>query len=176
MRFSATALPGVEIVELERHEDERGWFARAWCAREFAARGLEDDVAQANLSYTRRAGSIRGLHFQAWPSEEAKVVRCLRGSMYDVVVDLRPESPAFRRWVAVEMEAGAQRGVYIPPGCAHGFQTLADDTEVLYLMSEFHDPETAGGVRYDDPALGIAWPLPVTEISARDRAWPLLPA
>lgn len=176
MRFTATALPGVEIVDLERHEDGRGWFARAWCAREFEARGLEAVVAQANLSYTRGAGTVRGMHFQSWPAEEAKLVRCLTGAMHDVVVDLRPESPAFRRWVAIELDGKTHRGVYIPPGCAHGFQTLVDDTEVLYLMSEFHDPAAAGGVRYDDPALAIQWPLQVTEISDKDRTWPLLPA
>jgi dTDP-4-dehydrorhamnose 3,5-epimerase len=164
----------VELVDLERQEDERGWFARAWCAREFGERKLETRLAQVNLSFNRRAGTLRGMHYQAWPSEEAKLVRCLNGALHDVVVDLRPESPTHRRWVAVRLDDEARRAVYIPAGCAHGFQTLVDETEVLYLMSEFHDPAAAGGVRYDDPALAIAWPLPVSEISAKDQSWPLL--
>lgn len=174
MRFSQVDIPGARIVDLDRHEDERGWFARAWCAREFAKEGLAASVVQVNVSRNRRAGTVRGMHFQLPPSEEGKLVRCLRGRVFDVVVDLRPESPTHRRWAGVELDEASGRALYIPPGCAHGFQTLQDDCELLYLMSEFFDPATATGVRYDDPALGIRWPRPVTEISEKDRSWPLL--
>ena len=176
MRFAPTSLPGLEIVDLDRMEDDRGWFARTWCSREFAGRGLDAEIAQINVSWNRRAGTLRGMHFQLPPSEEGKVVRCVRGRIYDVVVDLRRDSPAYRRWCALELDASAGRALFIPRGCAHGFQSLEDDTEVLYLMSRPFDPATATGVRYDDPALGIEWPLPVTEMSDKDRNWPLLDA
>lgn len=176
MHFVPTSLPGVYVVEPERLADDRGHFARAWCVREFADRGLETKLVQCSTSYNRRRGTLRGLHYQAAPHEEVKLVRCTRGAAYDVVVDLRPDSPTYRRWVAVELSAENGVAVYIPGGCAHGYQTLADDTELLYQMSEFYYPESARGVRWDDPALGIEWPECSDRIIApRDRAFPDLP-
>jgi dTDP-4-dehydrorhamnose 3,5-epimerase len=170
--FTATALPGVFVVEPERREDERGFFARTFCAREFAERGLETRVAQCSVSYSPRRATLRGLHYQAPPHAEAKLVRCTRGGIFDVAVDLRPDSPAFRRHVALALSADDRRMLYVPPGCAHGFETLTDDCEVLYQISEFHDPEAARGVRWDDPAFAIPWPLAPAVISERDRSYP----
>lgn len=173
MIFRDTALPGAYVIEPERHEDERGFFARTWCRREFAARGLNTQVVQCNVSFNRRKGTLRGLHYQVAPHEEAKLVRCTRGAVYDVIVDLRPRSPAFLRWIAVRLGAEDGRMVYVPEGCAHGFQTLEDDTEVFYQMSEFYAPECARGVRWDDPAFGIEWPAVAERVlSARDRTFP----
>jgi dTDP-4-dehydrorhamnose 3,5-epimerase len=170
--FTATAVPGAWLIDPEPREDERGWFARAFCRREFAAHGLEVDVAQASLAWSRGRATLRGLHYQAAPHAEAKLVRCTRGAIHDVVVDLRPESPAFAQHLAVELTADDRRQLYVPPGCAHGYLTLVADTEVCYQMSEFHEPAAARGVRFDDPAFGIVWPLPVAVISERDRSWP----
>ncbi len=176
MIFSNTAIPGVWVLDPEPVEDERGFFARTFCAREFAARELSTAWAQASVSVNRRRGTLRGLHYQAAPHEETKLVRCTAGAVFDVVVDLRPGSPAYALHVAVELTADNRRQMYVPPGCAHGFQTLADSTELSYLISAFHEPSAARGARFDDPRLGISWPLEPTVISARDRAWPLLPA
>jgi dTDP-4-dehydrorhamnose 3,5-epimerase len=170
--FTATALPGVVIVEPEARADERGLFARTFCAREFAAHGLETRVAQSSVSFNPRRGTLRGLHYQAPPHAEAKLVRCTRGEIFDVALDLRPDSPAFKRHVALVLTAADRRALYVPPGCAHGFETLADDCEVLYQISEFHVPESARGVRWDDPAFAIPWPLPPAVISERDRGYP----
>ena len=175
MIFSETAVPGAFVVEPERLEDERGFFARIWCAREFAERGLDARLAQCSVSVSERKGTLRGLHYQAAPHAETKLVRCTRGAIYDVIVDLRVESPAFLRHVALELSAADRRMLYVPEGVAHGFQTLADDTEVFYQISEFHHPESARGVRWDDPACAISWPLAVT-VSPRDAAWPRLRA
>jgi len=170
--FTETALAGAFVIALERREDERGFFARAWCAREFAARGLEAQVAQCNLSYNRRRGTLRGLHYQVPPHEESKLVRCVRGAIYAVAVDLRAASATFRRHVATELTADNRVALFVPRGFAFGFQTLVDDTEVFYQMSEFYAPEHGRGVRWDDPAFGIHWPLPEPIMLERDRSYP----
>lgn len=172
MRFQPTALEGVFLIDVEPARDERGFFARTFCAREFAARGLSPAVAQCNVSYNRRAGTVRGMHFQRPPAAEAKLVRCIRGAIHDVVADLRPDSPTFGRHLGVELRAEDRRALYVPPGLAHGFQTLADETEVLYQMDAFHAPGHDGGFRHDDPTFAIRWPLPVTVISDKDLGWP----
>ncbi len=171
MIFTETRLPGAFIIEPELRTDERGFFGRTWCQREFAAHGLNPRLVQCNLSGNTLAGIVRGLHYQAAPHEEAKVVSCSHGAICDVIVDLRPASPTFKEWLAVELTAANRRMLYIPEGFAHGFQTLEDDTEVVYQMSEFYVPEAARGVRWNDPAFGIRWPLPVTIISERDRSY-----
>jgi dTDP-4-dehydrorhamnose 3,5-epimerase len=174
MRFTETKLAGAFVIEPERFEDERGFFARTWCVREFEAHGLVTRLVQCSVSFNRRRGTVRGMHYQAAPHEEVKLVRCVRGAILDVIVDARPGSPTLHQWVAVELDAESQRALYVPRGFAHGFQTLADDTEVFYQISEFFHPESARGLRWDDPALGIDWPLEVSVISAKDRAYPLL--
>ncbi len=172
MIFTETALPGVVVVEPERREDARGFFARAWCAREFAARGLASRLAQGSVSFNKRRGTLRGMHYQAPPHGEAKLVRCTAGAIFDVAIDLRPDSPTYLRHVAVVLSAAARNMLHVPEGCAHGFQTLVDDTEVFYLMSEFHAPEAARGVRWNDPAFGITWPDPDPILNDRDRTYP----
>jgi dTDP-4-dehydrorhamnose 3,5-epimerase len=172
MIVSSTALPGVHLIDLEKFEDERGTFARVWCAREFAAHGLDTRLAQASLSANRRRGTLRGLHFQRPPYTEVKVVRCIRGSVYDVALDLRRSSPTYRQHVGVELSAGNGRALYLPEGCAHGFQTLEDDSEIFYQMSTSYEPSAGTGVRWNDPAFGISWPLPVTAMAPKDQAWP----
>ena len=172
MIYTCTALSGAYIVDLERVEDERGFFARSWCAREFESHGLNPRLAQCNISFNRKKGTLRGMHYQAPPHEEAKLVRCTKGALYDVILDLRPESPTFKQWLAVELTADNRRALYIPERFAHGFQTLEDDTEVSYQMSEFYHPESARGVRWDDPAFGIVWPLPNPTMSEKDRSYP----
>jgi len=174
VKFSATPLGGVFVVELERLQDERGFFARSFCQDEFRAHGLRSDIAQCNVSWNRRRGTLRGLHYQGKPHEEAKVVRCTRGALWDVAVDLREDSPTRHRWHAVELTAENCKALYIPEGVAHGFQTLADDTEVLYLMSTPYHADLSRGLRWDDPRLAIAWPLPDPIVSERDRAFPVL--
>jgi dTDP-4-dehydrorhamnose 3,5-epimerase len=172
MNFIETELGGAFVVEPERHEDERGFFARIWCRREFEERGLDADLAQCNISYNREKGTLRGMHYQHPPFAETKLVRCARGAVHDVIIDLRPGSPTFGRWLAAELTATNNRLLYIPRGFAHGFQTLEDDTEVAYQVSEFYHPEVAGCVRWDDPAFRISWPLDVTVIAPRDRDCP----
>lgn len=172
MIFQETELPGAYLIEPEKRGDERGFFARAWCAREMAEHGLAAELAQANLSRSAQAGTLRGMHFQRAPHAETKLVRCTRGSLYDVIVDLRPGSPTYRRWFGAELSADNGRMLYVPEGFAHGFQTLEDDTEAYYLVSEFYTPGAEGGVRYDDPAFAIRWPRPVTVISPKDESWP----
>jgi dTDP-4-dehydrorhamnose 3,5-epimerase len=167
-----TSIPGTRTVELERNSDERGFFARTWCREEFAREGIAIDMVQASVSHNRQRGTLRGLHFAWPPSREAKLVRCERGQVFDVIVDLRPESPAFLHHVAVTLDDQRRNALYIPAGVAHGFQTLAEDCTVLYMMSDFYRPELADGVRHDDPAFAIVWPLPVTSIIARDRDYP----
>jgi len=162
----------VRLVELEPAADERGYFARTFCAREFADAGLATTYVQQNVSYTKAAGTLRGMHFQRPPHAEVKLIRCLAGAIHDVLIDLRPDSPTYMQWEAYELAAGDGRQLYVPTGFAHGFQTRAPETEVGYMMSEYYAPDAATGVRYDDPSFGIAWPLPVTEISAKDRVWP----
>ena len=171
MIFTETNLKGAYIIDLERREDARGFFARAFCQHEFAEHGLKPVIAQANIAFNHRKGTIRGMHFQYPPAAEAKLVRCTRGAILDVIIDLRPESTTFLRHTAVELTADNRRGLYIPPRFAHGYQTLADATETTYQLSEFYSPDLADGLAYDDPAFAIAWPLPVSEISDRDRIW-----
>ncbi|WP_019877475.1 dTDP-4-dehydrorhamnose 3,5-epimerase [Sporichthya polymorpha] len=173
MIIEETKLPGAFVVTPERHVDDRGHFARAWCVDEFAAHGLTASWVQSNVSYNRRAGTLRGLHYQADPRPETKLVRCTRGAVYDVIVDLRPESPTHRQWTAVELTEHNGVAAYVPAGFAHGFQTLVDDTELCYEMSEYYVPELARGVRWDDPVLGITWPACDRRvISERDLALP----
>lgn len=171
MIFIETKLKGAFVIEPERLEDERGFFARTWCQSEFEAHGLNPRLAQCSISFNKRRGTLRGMHYQAAPHEEAKLVRCIRGAIYDVILDLRPVSPTFRQWTSVELTADNRRMVYIPEGCAHGFQTLEDSTEVFYGMSEFYCPEAARGVRWDDPAFGIEWPVQVTAVSYKDNSY-----
>jgi dTDP-4-dehydrorhamnose 3,5-epimerase len=176
MRLQQTDLAGAYVVTPERLVDDRGHFARTWCTREFAEFGLSAAWVQGNISYNRVRGTLRGLHYQADPRPETKLVRCTRGAAFDVIVDLRPGSPTFRTWVGVELSETNGVALYIPGGFAHGYQTLADDTELVYEMSEFYVPELARGVRWDDPALAIAWPESTHRIiSARDQAFADLP-
>jgi dTDP-4-dehydrorhamnose 3,5-epimerase len=175
MRFEETPLPGVWVIEVDMLGDERGWFARTFDVEELRARGLSTRVVQCNVSYSPRRGTLRGLHYQAAPHGEPKLVRCVRGATFHVALDLRPESPSYLRWHSVELSATSLRAVYLPPGVAHGLQTLADDCEVLYQMGHRHVPEFARGVRWDDPAFAIRWP-PVAgggarTLSARDRSF-----
>jgi len=172
MRLGATAIPGCMIVDIEPHRDSRGFFARIWCAKEFAAAGLPDRLAQSSLSRNTRRGTVRGLHFQRPPGQEGKLVRCVRGAILDVAVDLRHDSPTFRQHYAIELSAENYRALYIPPGCAHGFQTLVDETEVLYQMTAPFAPKLSAGVRWNDPAFGIRWPLGDVTILERDRSYP----
>lgn len=172
MKFTQTPLGGAFVVDLEPHADERGFFARTFCAREFAAQGLNDRVVQCSFSRNRRRGTLRGMHWQATPHGECKLIRCTRGAIYDVIIDLRRNSPTFRRWFAVELTAENGRALYVPPDCAHGFQTLEDNTEVFYQMSEYFVPESARGVRWNDPAFGIKWPEVGERImNARDAGY-----
>jgi dTDP-4-dehydrorhamnose 3,5-epimerase len=171
--FAETELAGAYVVDLERREDERGFFARAWCASEFGEHGLSTRLVQCNLSFNARQGTLRGMHFQRDPHAEAKLVRCTRGSVYDVIIDLRPESPTYMRWLGVELSAENRRALYVPEGFAHGYQTLVDDTETFYQVSEFYAPEAEGGVRWNDPAFGIEWPHPDAPLlSPKDASWP----
>ena len=172
MIFLPTPLDGAYIVEPELHEDDRGFFARSFCRDEFKAHGLNPHLAQCNISFNRHRGTLRGMHYQAVPHAEAKLVRCTQGAIWDVIVDLRPESPSFRLWHGVELTAANRRAQYVPEGLAHGFQTLADNSEVLYLMSQFHRPDAARGIRWDDPAFAIAWPIAGPQLSQRDRDLP----
>jgi len=172
MLFRATRLQDVRLIELEPIRDERGFFARTFCAREFAAHGLAGSFVQHSISRTARVGSIRGLHFQRPPHAEVKLIRCVSGAIYDVLVDLRPGSATYMQWEAYELRAGDGLQLYAPAGFAHGFQTLAPDSEVAYAMTAFYAPEAADGVRYDDPAFAISWPLPVADLSPKDRSWP----
>lgn len=169
MKFTTTPIAGVWLVEMERSEDDRGWFARSWCAGEFVAHGLSTAFSQSSTSFNRRRGTLRGMHYQVAPHAEAKLVRCTRGAMYDVALDLRPSSPTFCKWFAAELTADNGRALYIPEGCAHGFQTLADDTEVLYQIAGEYHPASGRGVRWDDAAFGIQWPLLEPQISDRDQ-------
>jgi dTDP-4-dehydrorhamnose 3,5-epimerase len=172
VQFIETELAGVYLLELEMRSDERGFFARTWCAREFADRGLGSRIVQCNISHNSRRGTLRGLHYQADPHAEAKLVRCTHGAIYDVILDLRPESRTFKHWLAVELSDSNRRMLYIPEGFAHGFQTIADGSEVFYQMSEFYHPEAAKGIRWNDPTFGIPWPIPNPILSARDHTWP----
>ncbi len=172
MIFRATSLAGAYVIEGERLEDERGFFARSFCRREFEAQGLVPDLVQCNISFNRRRGTLRGLHYQAAPHEEPKLVRCTLGRVHDVTVDLRPESETFKKHLAVTLSSENRTMLYVPAGLAHGFLTLEDDSEVFYQMAQFYHPTSARGVRWDDPAFGIEWPAEPTVISERDRSYP----
>lgn len=171
MKFISLPLMDAYTIELEPTVDERGFFARTWCAQEFKLRGLNPNLAQCSVSFNRQKGTLRGLHYQNEPYPEAKLVRCCSGSIYDVILDLRPTSPSYREWFAVELTAANHKMVYVPQGFAHGFQTLADETEVFYQISESYRPELAGGVRWDDPQFAIKWPVREPIISERDRTF-----
>jgi dTDP-4-dehydrorhamnose 3,5-epimerase len=172
MEFHSTRLRDAYLVRLEPARDHRGYFARTFCVEEFAAHGLETNYPQQSLSFSARRGTLRGMHYQRTPHNEAKLVRCARGAIFDVIIDIRPDSPTYRCWQAFELSSVNGCQLYIPKGFAHGFQTLCNDVEVSYLISTPYEPGFADGIRYDDPAFGIEWPLPITEISERDLHWP----
>jgi dTDP-4-dehydrorhamnose 3,5-epimerase len=172
MIFSPTPLGGAYLIDLERREDERGFFARTWCQREFEEMGLSAQLVQCSISYNARRGTLRGMHWQAAPHQESKLVRCSRGSIWDAIIDLRPDSPTYAEHFGVELTAESGRALYIPEGMAHGFVTLVDDCEVSYQMSNFHEPAAARGVRWNDPAFAIAWPIADPRLHPRDAAYP----
>jgi dTDP-4-dehydrorhamnose 3,5-epimerase len=172
MIFTETRLTGAFLIAPERRQDERGFFARTWCQQEFADEGLQTAWVQCNISFNRQRGTLRGMHYQAAPYEEAKLVRCTMGAVYDVIIDLRADSPTYRQWLAVELTADNRLMLFIPKGFAHGFQTLTDETEVFYQMSQFYAPDYGRGVRWDDPAFNIAWPADKRIISERDQGFP----
>lgn len=176
MRFIECKVSDARVTEPTPHADSRGYFMRAWCRREFAEQGIEFDPVQSNLAFSVSKGTLRGLHYQIAPALEAKLVRCTRGAVFDVVADLRPMSPTYRTWYGLHLSAENGRMLYVPEGCAHGCQSLEDNAEILYMASAFYSPEHARGIRYDDPMLGIDWPLPVSSISDQDRNWPKLEA
>jgi dTDP-4-dehydrorhamnose 3,5-epimerase len=173
MKFVDTSIAGVVRVEVDRIEDDRGYFGRYWCEREFSDAGLDVRWRQGNVGSSIRRGTLRGMHFQRVPHEEVKLVRCTRGSVFDVAIDLRPTSPTFRTWTAAELSWKNGSMLLIPEGCAHGYLTLTDESEILYLTSAFYEADAAAGVRYDDPAFGIEWPIPIEVISEQDRIWPI---
>lgn len=172
MIFETTPIPGVYTIGVEKREDERGFFARGWCQREFVEHGLPDRFAQMNISHNRRRHTLRGFHYQLAPNQEDKLLRCVRGAIFDVVIDLRPDSPTFMRSFSVELSAANYRTVLVPKGCANAFLTLADNTEVIYLVSEFYAPAAERGVRWNDPAFAIDWPAVPAVISEKDASWP----
>lgn len=172
MNFTETKLKGAYLVDLQRIEDERGFFARGWCQNVFRSHNLNPNMVQLNVGFNHKRGTVRGMHFQKAPWEEAKLVRCTRGAILDVIIDLRCDSPTYAQWLGVELTEENHRMLYSPEGFAHGYQTLADKTEIYYQTSQFYAPEFATGVRFDDPAFGIAWPLPVEMISDQDLNWP----
>lgn len=176
MIFVPTPLDGAYVVELKRHEDDRGFFARSFCREEFKALGLNPEVVQCNVSFNPQRGTLRGLHFQVAPHGEAKLVRCTQGAIWDLIVDLRAGSAGRMKWYGVELSAESRRAIYVPEGFAHGFQTLTDDAEVLYMMAESFHAESARGVRWDDPAFAIKWPIANPTMSERDRDFPLFTA
>lgn len=174
MQFRETNLPGAYVVEMQPFTDDRGQFARSWCSDEFARRGLVAEFVQGNVSLNPRTGTIRGMHWQEPPHAEVKLIRCVRGAIWDVIVDLRSRSPTYGEWFGIELSTDSFKMLYVPEGFAHGFQVLEDETEVNYMVSSPYAKHAARGIRYDDPAIGIRWPLPVTAISEADRSWPLM--
>jgi dTDP-4-dehydrorhamnose 3,5-epimerase len=174
MKFIEVKLKGAYIIDPDILEDERGFFARTFCQKEFEAHGLNPRIAQCNISFNKHKGTLRGMHYQAAPMAETKLVRCTRGAIHDVIIDLRPESPTYCQWIAEELNTENSRMMYVPEGFAHGFQTLKDDTEVFYQMSECYSPEHARGGRWNDPAFGIEWPLNTKIISEKDKSYPLI--
>jgi dTDP-4-dehydrorhamnose 3,5-epimerase len=174
MRFTETGIVGAIVIDPDPHQDDRGRFLRAWCAREFSEHGVDFLPVQANMGFSVRSGTVRGMHFQGEPALEAKLVRCTRGAIFDVVLDLRQGSSSYCKWYGVELSAENGRMLYVPQKCAHGYQTLAECTEMYYMTSEFYTPGAARGVRFDDPAFGIQWPAAATVVSEQDRNWPLM--
>jgi len=174
MIFNETKLKGAYIIDLDRKEDGRGFFARAFCQKEFEAHGLKPTIAQANVAFNHKKGTLRGMHFQFPPAAESKLVRCTRGAILDIIVDLRPESPTYLDHVAVELSEDNSRALYVPERFAHGYQVLRDKTETSYQVGEFYTPGSEGGLMYNDPRLGLKWPLPVSVISDKDKGWQLL--
>jgi dTDP-4-dehydrorhamnose 3,5-epimerase len=174
MRFTETAIAGVWVIDPDFHEDDRGRFFRAWCLREFADHGINFVPVQANMGFNLRKGTVRGMHFQVEPAVEAKLVRCTRGAMFDVALDLRTDSPTYGQWFGAELTMENGRMLYVPEHCAHGYQSLEDRTEMHYLTSQFYAPGTARGARFDDPTFGIQWPLDPSAVSVQDRNWPLV--
>lgn len=174
MRFTETGVAGAWVIDPTSHEDDRGRFFRAWCSRELAEHGINFLPVQANMGFSVRKGTVRGMHFQVEPALEAKLVRCTRGAMFDVALDLRPDSPSYGKWFGAELSAENGRMLYVPEHCAHGYQTLEDRTEMYYMTSQFYTPSAARGARFDDPALRIRWPLSPTVVSEQDRNWPLV--
>jgi len=174
MRFTQTGLIGAFVIDPDPREDDRGRFLRAWCSKEFAEQGVSFSPVQANMGYSVRKGTLRGMHFQEKPFVEAKLVRCTRGAMFDVVLDLRPESSSYKKWFGVELTPENARMLFVPERCAHGYQTLEDSTEMYYMTSAYYNPRAAAGVRFDDPAFGIRWPMAAAVISEQDRKWPLV--
>jgi dTDP-4-dehydrorhamnose 3,5-epimerase len=174
MIFRETKLAGAYVVELEKKPDNRGFFSRAFCAREFAEHGLKPQVVQANLSYNHTKGTIRGMHYQLPPATEPKFIRCIRGAIWDVIIDMRPDSPTYLEHFAIELSADNRNALYVPDMFAHGNQALCDGAELLYLVGEYYTPGYERGVRYNDPAIGIEWPIPATIVSDKDASWPLL--
>ena len=173
MIFSETKIKGAFLIRLEKHEDERGFFARVWCRKEFERHGLNADFVQANVSRSNKAGTLRGIHYQSPPNEEAKLVRCLKGAIYDVAVDLRPGSSSFKKWIGERLTAENHRMLYIPEGCAHGYLTLTDHAEVFYPVSTFYTPESERGIRWNDPTFNIKWPIAGDLVmSEKDQSWP----
>jgi dTDP-4-dehydrorhamnose 3,5-epimerase len=172
MQFSETRLPGVYVIELEKIRDDRGYFARCWCKEEFAAEGLKVGMVQMNAGLSYRRGTLRGMHFQLPPYGEVKLIRCDRGAIYDVIIDLRPDSPTYCQWFAAELSEDNGSMIYAPEGCAHGYQTLVDNSQMSYMTTQVYQRDYARGVRFDDPAFGIRWPLEATVISLNDRNWP----
>lgn len=171
MKFIETKLKGAYLIELDYIKDDRGFFARSWCQQEFKELGLDANLVQCNISFNHKRGTVRGMHYQAEPYPEAKLVRCTRGAIYDVIIDIRPESASYKQWVGVELSSENHQMLYIPHGKAHGFQTLVDDTEVFYQMSEFYNSDSARGIRWDDPSFKIEWKLPIASISERDQTY-----
>lgn len=171
MIFTETQLQGVYIIDLEPQNDDRGFFGRTWCQQEFTERGLNPQLVQCNISYNIKCGTLRGMHYQSHPYQEAKLVRCTSGKIYDVIIDLRPDSTTFKKWLAFTLTGNSYRSIYIPEGFAHGFQTLEDNTEVFYQMSEFFHPEAARGVRWNDPEFQIEWPIEALIISEKDKSY-----
>jgi len=172
MQFQATALDGVHVIHLEPIRDSRGFFARTFCVEEFSTRGLETHYPQHSVSFSARKGTLRGMHYQRPPYSEVKLIRCLSGAIWDVLIDIRPGSPTYGRWQSFELSSANGYQLYVPKGLAHGFQTLSDDVQVNYLISEPHVPHAACGIRYNDPKFAISWPLPISEISMKDLQWP----
>jgi dTDP-4-dehydrorhamnose 3,5-epimerase len=172
VKFTETKLKGAFVVEIEKLSDERGFFARSWCRKEFEAHGLTSRVAQANVSYNLKKGTLRGMHYQIAPYQECKLIRCTRGAIYDVIIDLRPDSPTYKQWTAVELTADNYTMFFVPQDFAHGFQTLTDETEITYQVSQFYTSGSEKGIRFNDPTFNIQWPLDVSVISDKDRDWP----